>query len=225
MWWVKARILIVWASFSWFFPLCAQSYIVENLEPHMREPSLFTYSVDCTVDSFQDTADGDAPTSVAQTIEVKDRDNMCSDILTSQFLSNTLEFQVDKGNKYVIEKTNTLKKLVPAQPEMKIFETSRIPSLCCKQRGTAACPWCYGDEATCLVRLYNREDTRKRIFLKAFCKMCPQINCDKTCPNGKYASDFVKPNPVSGLVEAVPDCVDCDPGTFLTCVDMAACVW
>jgi hypothetical protein len=57
-----------------------------------------------------------------------------------------------------------------------------------------------------------------------FCKACVKVSCPDTCPNGKYSSV----QPVFDRMELQiqrMNCIDCEPGTFLTCWNGTSCTY
>ncbi len=100
---------------------------------------------------------------------------------------------------------------------------------CCGRQGTSQCPGCYEKVTRCVLRIYNEDDKMNVIIgqpnYEAYCVACPQKDCEMTCDNGNYAADYMIRSPTSRLVETFTTCRECDPGTFLTCVDKEQCTW
>jgi hypothetical protein len=65
----------------------------------------------------------------------------------------------------------------------------------------------------------------KKELLNVECVMMEQVDCGvSSCPNGRYSTTFLKRD-ARGFVISKNQCLPCQPGTWLTCIDVANCAY
>ncbi len=121
------------------------------------------------------------PRSNRRTVTLDQDLNMeCADVMTAEFL-----------NRYVVILNGPRTGPATVEGSSPVYRV--LGERCDSKRSCSTC--CYSRiKSKCVFGIYP--GNQLIIAIKGRCSICPQTNCPRTCPNGKFAMDYTYINPV-----------------------------